>query len=58
MIGQELIDFIIESGLVMIDDRCLKEGYTSGVLIWSANSDEQITQFIKEHYDGNTESSL
>jgi hypothetical protein len=47
-IGQQVMEFIINQGLVWVDPQVVKPEYSGGLMIWSVNAAEQITEFIKE----------
>jgi hypothetical protein len=47
-IGQKVMEFIINQGLIWVDPQVVRSEYSGGLMIWSANAAEQIGQFIKE----------
>lgn len=47
--GQMILEFIVNNGLVWVDPEIVKEEYSGGLLIWSANAAEQIQAFIDEN---------
>jgi hypothetical protein len=49
-IGTAIIEFIASSGLVYVDPKVVKEEYSGGLMIWSANAGEQLTEFIERRY--------
>lgn len=47
-IGQKVMEFIINCGLVWVSPDVVKYEYSGGLMIWSPNAAEQLTQFIAE----------
>lgn len=46
--GQELMDFIIDGGLLWVDPEIIKPEYDGGLIVWSANAASQLQSKFKE----------